>query len=123
MMGCLKSFVVAFSLLTAISFTACGGGSSGANHLSPPPPNYTIGGTILGLSGTGLVLQNNGNSLSVSADGNFTFPTAITSGSTYNVSVATQPSGQTCTVSNGSGTATSNVSNITVTCSTNTTTT
>ena len=55
---------------------------------SPAPQSYTIGGTVSGLSGTGLVLQNNGgNNLSVSANGRFTFTTAIASGSTYNVTV------------------------------------
>src|SRR6266702_1834453 len=38
---------------------------------------HTIGGTISGLSGTGLVLRNNGgDSLPVSANGTFTFSTA-----------------------------------------------
>jgi len=41
-------------------------------------PPYTIGGTVSGLLGTGLVLQDNGgNNLSVSANGSFTFTTAI----------------------------------------------
>jgi hypothetical protein len=35
--------------------------------------------------------------------GSFTFPTAIASGASYNVTVLTQPPGQTCTVSAGSG--------------------
>jgi hypothetical protein len=85
---------------------------------------YTIGGTISGLSGSGLVLQNNGgNNLSVAAGAtSFTFSTPIPAGSTYNVTVLTQPSNpaQTCTVTNGSGTANGNVTNIQVACSTTT---
>ncbi len=80
-----------------------------------------IGGTVSGLSGTGLVLQNNGgDNLSVTANGVFTFATAIASGSTYSVSVKTQPIGpaQICVVANGSGTATANVTNVSVTCAT-----
>jgi Bacterial Ig-like domain (group 2)/Galactose oxidase, central domain len=82
---------------------------------------YTIGGTVSGLSGTGLVLQNNvGNNLSVSANGSFTFTTAIASGGSYNVTVFSQPSSpaQTCGVTaGGSGTvASANVTSVVVTC-------
>ncbi|MGD0938886.1 MAG: hypothetical protein ABR905_04170, partial [Terracidiphilus sp.] len=55
-------------------------------------PTYTIGGTIAGLVGTGLILQDNGsNNLTVSANGSFTFSSAISSGNSYSVSVLTQP--------------------------------
>jgi hypothetical protein len=82
-----------------------------------PIPPISLGGTISGLSGT-VVLQNNGgDNLSSSSNGSFTFSTNLTSGSTYNVAVLTQPAAQTCTVSNGSGTAgSSNITNVTVTC-------
>src|SRR5208337_2983204 len=44
-------------------------------------PTYTIGGTVFGLAGTGLVLQDNGGSnLTVTANGSFTFSAAIASG-------------------------------------------
>jgi large repetitive protein len=85
---------------------------------------YTIGGTVSGLAGTGLVLQDNlGNNLTVSANGTFTFSTAIASGGAYGVTVLTQPSSptQNCVVTSGSGTvASANVTNVSVTCSTNT---
>lgn len=81
---------------------------------------YTVGGTVSGLAGTGLVLQNNGgDNLPISANGPFTFPTALGNGSPYNVTVFTQPTGpaQTCTVTNGSGTISgANVTNVQVTC-------
>jgi len=86
---------------------------------------YTIGGTVSGLSGSGLVLQDNGgDNLPVSANGSFTFATPIASGANYNVTVLTQPSNpvQTCGVTNGSGAATANVTSILVACSTTTTT-
>jgi hypothetical protein len=86
-----------------------------------PPTTYTIGGTVSDLSGTGLVLQNNGsNNLPVSASGGFTFSTPIASGGTYNVTVLTQPSSpaQTCVVTNSSGTANANVTSVQVTCAT-----
>jgi hypothetical protein len=78
---------------------------------------FTVGGTVSGLTGTGLVLRNNGgNDLAVSADGPFTFSTAIAGGGAYSVTVFTQPSGQSCTVANGAGTISANVTNVAVNC-------
>jgi len=85
-------------------------------------PTYTIGGSVSGLAGTGLTLEDNGgNNLAVSANGAFTFTTAIASGAAYKITVATEPSNptQSCVVSNGSGTATANVTNVAVACTTN----
>ena len=81
---------------------------------------FTVGGTVTGLNGSGLVLQNNGgDDLAIMADGAFTFATALGDGSAYNATVATQPTGpiQTCTVSNGSGTlAGATVTNVAIEC-------
>ncbi len=81
-------------------------------------PTYTIGGSLSGLTGT-VVLQNNGgNDLSRSANGSFTFSTSLYNGSAYDVTVLTKPSGQTCTVSNHSGTVSSaDITNVSVSCS------
>lgn len=79
----------------------------------------TVGGSVSGLAGTGMVLQNNGgDNLTISANGNFTFPSLITSGGPYAVTILTQPSGpaQTCTVTAGSGTTTTNVTNVQIIC-------
>ena len=84
---------------------------------------YTVGGTISGLAGTGLVIQDNGGSnLSVTANGTFTFATSVASGGAYAVTVLTNPATptQTCVVATGSGTVTNaNITNVTVTCTTN----
>jgi len=83
-------------------------------------PTFTIGGTVSGLnSGTSVtLLDNGGDSLTVTANGTFTFKTALASGKTYSVTVGTQPTGETCTVTNGSGTVGSaNVTNVAVACS------
>jgi predicted transcriptional regulator len=79
---------------------------------------YMIGGSTSGLSGTGLVLQDNGgNNLPVTANGAFVFSAAVASGSAYAVTILTQPTGQTCTVTNGSGTvAAANVTTVAVAC-------
>ena len=84
---------------------------------------YTVSGTVAGLTaGKQVTLNNNSaNPTTVAANGAFSFSTAIASGSAYVVTVGTQPAGQTCTVANGTGSnVTANVTNITVTCSTNT---
>ena len=94
--------------------------SCGSSYSAPPAPTtYTIGGTVSGLTGSGLVLQDNGgNNLSVTASGSFTFTTAVASGGAYAVTVLTQPSNpaQNCVVTGGSGTASANVANVQVTC-------
>jgi hypothetical protein len=100
-------------------FTGCGSGGTSTSTSTPSPTTYTIGGTVSGLAGTGLVLQNNsGNNLTVTANGSFTFSTPIASGSAYNVTVLTQPSSpvQSCTVTSGSGTVGANVTSVMVTC-------
>jgi len=80
----------------------------------------TIGGTVSGLLGAGLVLQNNGgDDLPIAADGPFTFATPVNDGDPFDVTVLSQPTGpgQTCAVANGSGTvAGADVTNVTVTC-------
>lgn len=107
------------ALVAILPFVSCSSGSSGGTP--PPPTTYTIGGMVSGLAGTGLVLQDNGgNNLSVASNSNFTFTAALNSGSAYNVTVLTQPSDpiQTCNVTNASGTATANVTNVQVSCTT-----
>ena len=82
-------------------------------------PTYSVGGTVSGLTGTVVLQDNGGDDLSVTASGSFTFPTQLASGAAYAVTVKTQPSGQTCTVSGGTGTVGSaNVTSVAVTCAT-----
>lgn len=81
---------------------------------------YTVGGTISGLLGNGLVLQNDatGNLAVNAADVSFTFPAQV-EGSDYDISVIEQPSNpiQTCSVTNGSGqVGDADVTNVLVTC-------
>jgi hypothetical protein len=84
----------------------------------------SVGGTVSGLAGSGLVLSLNSGvqTLPVSVNGSFMFPTALLQSNAYTVSVQTQPSApaQTCTVANGTGTmGTNNVTNVAVNCATN----
>jgi 6-phosphogluconolactonase (cycloisomerase 2 family) len=84
------------------------------------PNLYTVGGTLTGLNGTGLMLQDNGGAnLTVAANGSFTFVTQVASNQPYAVTVGTQPSGpaQLCRVTNGRGTVTTaNITTVTINC-------
>jgi 6-phosphogluconolactonase len=81
---------------------------------------YTVGGTVTGILGTGLVLQDNsGSDLPVSSNGGFAFGGRLSNDDAYSVTVKTQPENpaQTCTVRNGSGTIDkSDVTNVLVSC-------
>ncbi len=84
-----------------------------------PAAQFSLGGSINGLpAGTFVVLKNSvtGTTQGFGANGAFAFD-AVASGNSYDVIVATQPSGGICTVTNGSGTVgTANVTGITVSC-------
>ena len=86
----------------------------------PSGKRCTVGGSVSGLAGGTVVLQNNGrDDLSVASNGGFTFGTALAGGTAYAIAVRTQPSGQSCTVRNGTGTVGSaNVSTVDVSCAT-----
>lgn len=103
----------------ALTVSSCGGGSSSPGGSSPM--TYTLGGTISGLSvDSGLVLLNNGGDATTVAANSaaFTMKTPVASGSAYDITVGRQPYGLTlaCSVSGGSGTATADVTSITVSC-------
>jgi hypothetical protein len=97
---------------TVLALAACGGSSSDG-------PPLTLSGTISGLTTSGLALSNNGVNLEISAGAtSFTFGPVLQNLIGYDVTAPLQPSGQACTVANGSGTATTaNISNVVVTCS------
>jgi len=81
--------------------------------------SYTITGMVSGLGGGASVVlkDNNADALTVSANGSFTFPTALASGTSYTVTVGTQPAGEACQVAGGgSGVVTGDVTNVVVTC-------
>ena len=101
---------VATGLLLAVIATQLFG--CGSESLT----SYTIGGNVSGLNGT-VTLSNNANDTKVlSVNGAFTFPTALASGA-YSVTVSTQPAGQTCSVTNGSGVITgAPVTNVLISC-------
>ena len=85
----------------------------------PTPVPVTIGGALTGLGASKSVVLslNGGSDLTLNSNAGFTFSGTILSGQTYAVTVKTQPSGQVCSVTNGSGTVpSSNVTNVVVSC-------
>ena len=107
----MKKHIVALGvLMISLIVSACG--DKGASSAL-----FTVDGVVSGLTGT-LVLQNKGgDDLMVTANGSFTFPTALAPGSSYAVTVLTNPPGQTCVVSKGTGTILiANIKNVLVDC-------
>jgi hypothetical protein len=75
--------------LVALVLAACGGSGGGV-----APTTYTVGGTVNGLSGSGLVLRDNGDDdFKITANGAFTFATRLTSGTAYAAPVSTDSAG------------------------------
>jgi N-acetylneuraminic acid mutarotase len=79
---------------------------------------YTLGGTVSGLTASGLVLTDGTDWLSVAANASlFSMPTGVAFTSHYTVTVAAQPAGLNCTVTGASGTMpAANVSSVQITC-------
>lgn len=93
---------------------ACGGGGG-----SGMPASFTVGGATTGLgSGDSVVLADNGaDPLTISANGSFTFNTPLPQNGAYKVTITTQPTGQACAISMGTGSGvTANVTNVSVAC-------
>ncbi len=80
------------------------------------PPQYSVGGTVTGLSGLLKLRNNGGDDITLNANGNYTFPTTIMSSTGYQVTVYDEPVNQDCTVTNGVGTISANVVNVNVSC-------
>jgi sugar lactone lactonase YvrE len=80
---------------------------------------FTVGGSLsgLGVNKSVAVQDATGASIVLNANGNFTLLSGVPSGATYSLSIKTQPQGQFCGLSNGSGTvANASVNNVAVVC-------
>ena len=106
----------------ALTLVACGGGSSTSTS-TPTTTNftvepYTVGGTISGLTVSSVVLANGTATVNVAAGAtSWAFPNSFAAGSSYSVTVQTQPVGELCEVtSGGSGMDTGTVGDVTVAC-------
>jgi hypothetical protein len=99
------------------------GSIDGANvanvQVSCTTNTYSIGGTLSGLLGSGLALQLGSETLPINTNGGFAFVTAVASGESYSVSIASQPElpAQICSVEQSSGTVTdADITDIAVSC-------
>jgi 6-phosphogluconolactonase (cycloisomerase 2 family) len=104
--------IAALCLVSCDEDDGTGGAASGRR---------TVGGSVSGLRGTGLVLQNNGGDpLTISADGSFTFATPLAPFAPYSVTVLTQPTAtpaEVCSVASGNGTVGRDaIANVTIAC-------
>jgi hypothetical protein len=83
---------------------------------------YSVGGTVSGLAGSGLVLFDYiGGSVAISRNGSFTFPAKYATNDGVDVTVSNQPvnPSQPCVVTNGGfGVNNSNVTDVSVVCTT-----
>jgi hypothetical protein len=105
--------VMTYALQDASDILACsasnGVGTAGSGDVNKVVAScsekfYTLGGTISGLTRTGLVLASGANIVTVAAHTtSFTLPTSVAYANPYAVTVAAQPAGLTCSVSNGAG--------------------
>ncbi|HEX4456321.1 MAG TPA: hypothetical protein VIA18_00045, partial [Polyangia bacterium] len=92
----MRRIVVPTLALLAFGCIAPAKKKSGTQTNPPKVVKVAIGGSVSGLSGHGLVLQNSGgDALTITDNGGFTFATSIATGTAYAVTVAQQPSAPT----------------------------
>lgn len=90
---------------------ACGGSDS-----SSPEPEYSLSGAVSGLKGS-VTIKANESSLTVAANGTFTFSGKYKSGTAVGLTVTAQPLGQQCAFASPSVTVNNaNISNLAVSC-------
>jgi hypothetical protein len=89
----------------------------GLLNLSSQNSSYTLGGSITGLNGSILIQSNLSENLTLNAEGTFTFTSRYLANTNYSLRIITQPSFQSCTITNSSGVVqNANVNNILITC-------
>jgi len=115
----LKIYSIIMCLLV---LSACSGGESkttAQSSLNDESTNdQTIGGTVRGLSGALVLANGDGDPITLTTSGGFSFDQKLETGDNYDVSILSQPDNQECgvTFSNGQ-VGDSNVRNVEVLCS------
>lgn len=106
------------AIILICSLQGCGGGST---SIDTTDSRFTLTATVSGLiSGAQVVLSTESDSVTASGNGAIDFSKKLANGANYSISVSSQPTGQTCSISDASGTIASvNVKNILVNCITN----
>jgi len=97
-----------------LGLVACGGSGNSSNGSS-----YTIGGSISGLNAGSVVLANGTTTVTILAGATtWVFASSFAADSSYAVTVLTEPVGELCAVSGGTGASLpGNLSDVTVECS------
>jgi len=123
----LKNFpslpIIFISFFITVISTGCGGGGGGSDGSGSTvtQDTFTVGGTVTGLTGSGLVLTDEKNNVfrTINNNGIFTFSLPLVDQSAYDVTIQTQPTSpnQTCSIANSTGSINgSNVTDIQITC-------
>lgn len=109
--------------LLSLCLVGCGcneGDGSDSSHNSQSLDKtalYSLGGSVSGLTnGKLLKLAANEETLSLNSNGKFNFLQALKAGSLYSISIQELPENMKCVIAKPSGTATANVSDISVSC-------
>lgn len=109
--------------LLCLSLAACGcyfGNNCRSSHhgeTSDTTPQYSLGGSVSGLiDGKILKLSNSDETLSISSNGQFNFTQTIKQGSTYSVNIKQLPENMQCVVNKPSGTAVTDINDVSVRC-------
>ena len=113
----IKLSFAGLGLATCFLLSACGGSGNASPQPPSAPSTFLLGGTVTGLGPAAtLNLVNGADSLTVSANGAFSFPTKLAAGIAYNVTVVTAP-GRACVVTDGAATmGSADVTKIAVKC-------
>ena len=118
----IKSLAFIATLGTIASLlSACGGGGGSTtpsgNTPVPVTRTFAVGGTVSGLAQGGTLSLGNGvDTLTVTGNGSFSFPSKLASGASFKVTLNNSP-GSACTLTNDAGViAASDVSSVAVSC-------
>lgn len=107
-----RSVAIVVLFLAAILQSGCD-----ATAENDPNATFNISTHITGLAGTLVLHQAGVGSFSVTGEGYVELATRIRDGANYNITIGRQPYGQTCTISNGSGLAGTDMDVVDVMCS------
>ncbi len=126
-LGSSFQFVPDANFIGTVSFpytiTDNNGGTAIANQIIRVDVFSAIGGTVTGLNGGVSINLNGIENASLNGNGTYNFFNQLINGSTYLVTLNTQPTSpnQTCVLANASGTVTgTDITNVDITCTTNT---
>lgn len=87
--------------------SSSGGSNNGGQNESPEEPRtpstYSLSGSVTGLSGR-LVVSSQSETITLTSNGAFSFPTRLASNSRYSIAIVSEPGNQRCRVTQSTGT-------------------